>query len=225
MKKFTLGFIIILVFAAAIYWIGLTQRRVEPDTFGVLYTKTNGIIDKPVLPGEKNWNWQFLFPTNTKLKLFSITPHVATYTVSGELPSGQFYSDLYKSKDIFNYDFTFNIAVTIAPESVVELIKLNQVTDNDSLKEYLDCAGKTIAQFSTSYILEKAKSNSEFTVETLKKDEILKNIKIYNDFPSVEVYSLSIEKSKLPNYKLYDYLQENYPKIINQNNIKESEND
>lgn len=217
MKKISFCLIIIIVFSLFVYWLGLTQRRIEPGTFGVLQTKTNGLIEKPMLNGEKNWQWQFLLPTNTKLNLYEIEPHVSQQTVEGELPSGQFYSAIYTTDYHFDYSLTYTIAVTISPEAVVELIKMNQVTDTESLNTYLDCAAKTLAQLSTNYLLEKAKNNPDFRIEALRKDEVLRNVQIYKEFPLVEVYSLSIDKSKIPDYVLYEKLQNNHS--LNQINI------
>lgn len=217
MKKISLSLIIILLFSLFVYWTGLTQRKIEPGTFGVLQTKTNGLIEKPMLAGEKNWNWQHLLPTNTKLEIFSIEPIVKQVVIEGELPSGSLYGSLISNNYNFDYSFSFNIAVTISPDAVVELIKLNQVTDNESLSVYLDCAAKTMAQLSANYLIEKAKNNPNFTVESMRKDEILRNVQIYKEFPSVEVYSLSIEKSKIPDFQLYNKIQNgNY---LNQTNI------
>lgn len=227
MKKTIFCLIIISVFSIYVYWTGLTQRRIEPDTFGILQTKTNGLIEKPLLFGEKNWNWQYLLPTNASLKLFSIEPHIQSHTISGELPSGKLYSSIYDTNYSFDYQFTFNIAVTISPEAVVQLYKNNQVTDNESLKTYLDCAGKTVAQLAANYLLEKAESTQDFRIESLRKDELLRNIKLYKDFPSVEIFSIAVESSKIPDYSLYEKMKNNYsPVNINQNStLKDEQND
>ena len=220
MKKISLCLIIILLFSIFVYWIGLTQRKIEPGTFGVLQTKTNGLIEKPFLAGEKNWNWQFLLPTNSKLDIYKIEPYVEQVLIEGELPSGKLYGSLISDSYNFDYSFSYNIAVTISPEAVIELIKLNQITDNESLNKYLGCAAKTMAQLSTNYLLEKAKNNPGFTIESMRKDEVLRNVQIYKEFPGVEVYSLSIEKSKIPDFALYNKIQSgnllSQSKILNQ---------
>lgn len=207
MKKFYVSLFIIICFSLFVYYTGSTQRRIEPGTFAVLQTKTNGLIEKPLISGEKNWNWQFLLPTNTKLTSFTIEPLTTTQTVSGQLPSGNFYGSQISQNYTFDYSFTFNIALTISPDAVVRLIKLNQITDNNSLKNYLETASKTLSSLATSYVLEKLKANNSFTVESLRKDEILKNVSLYKDFPDVEVYSLSIVQSSIPDLSLFSKVQ------------------
>lgn len=221
MKKSVFCLIIIFLFSCFVFWVGFTQRKIKPQSFGVLQSKTGGLYEKPLLPGQFNWNKEFLLPTNAKLSIFQIEPYYSNKSISGELPSGSLYSKIYNSDYNFAYNFEFDIALTISPNAVVNLIKLNQVNTQEDLQKYLSSASTVVSQLACEYLLTKLQNNSNFKVESLRKDELLKNIKIYTEFPDVEVISISIINSKVPDYSLYSKLQNNY---LTQSNINQLDN-
>ncbi|MCQ2749421.1 MAG: hypothetical protein MJ246_05530, partial [Clostridia bacterium] len=62
MKKFFKSlltcFIILVLFAGAVFFIGWTQIRVSPNKIGVLKSKTSGVLKEPVYSGKFSWHWQ-----------------------------------------------------------------------------------------------------------------------------------------------------------------------
>ena len=184
MKKFLACVFILAIFSGVIFYFGWTQFRVKPDTIGIVVSKTNGIDDKPVQNGEFAWHWQFLLPTNATLKTFHIKPVESVKTISGALPSGEAYAAIYGAEGLFNYSFTFDISLTVSPEAVVELM---------------------------NFILSKAQDNPDFRAESLRREEILRGIQIYKDFPEIDVSVFSIQNSKLPDYKMYKKIQNMQP--------------
>ncbi len=215
MKKFLACVFILLIFTGVVFYIGWTQFRVKPDTIGIVVSKTSGIDEKPVLNGEFAWHWQFLLPTNAVLKTFHIKPVSVQKTVSGTLPSGEAYASIYKADKLFDYSFTFDIQLTLSPEAVVELMKLNKITDDTDLTAYLEGAAGTMAQHAANYILNRAETNSAFKTEALNRDEILRGIHIYKEFPELDVSVFSIQSSKLPDYKMYEKISNMQPDQLN----------
>lgn len=211
MKKFLACVFILAIFSGVIFYFGWTQFRVKPDTIGIVVSKTNGIDDKPVQNGEFAWHWQFLLPTNATLKTFHIKPVESVKTISGALPSGEAYAAIYGAEGLFNYSFTFDISLTVSPEAVVELMKLNKITDDSDLGAYLEGAAGTLAQHAANFILSKAQNNPDFRAESLRREEILRGIQIYKDFPEIDVSVFSIQSSKLPDYKMYKKIQNMQP--------------
>ena len=211
MKKFLACVFILAIFSGVIFYFGWTQFRVKPDTIGIVVSKTNGIDDKPVQNGEFAWHWQFLLPTNATLKTFHIKPVESVKTISGALPSGEAYAAIYGAEGLFNYSFTFDISLTVSPEAVVELMKLNKITDDSDLGAYLEGAAGTLAQHAANFILTKAQDNPDFRAESLRREEILRGIQIYKDFPEIDVSVFSIQNSKLPDYKMYKKIQNMQP--------------
>lgn len=215
MKKFLACLFILAVFTGAVFYIGWTQFRVKPDTMGVVVSKTSGVDSKPVLNGEFAWHWQFLLPTNATLKIFQIKPVSVQKTISGTLPSGEAYASIYGAQGLFDYSFTFDILLTLSPESVVELMQLNKITDDKDLAEYLEGAAATLAQKAANYILNRADGNPSFRTESLKREEILRGIQIYKDFPEIDVSVFAITSSKLPDYNMYKKISNMQPDELN----------
>ena len=215
MKKFLACVLILAVFTGAVFYIGWTQFRVKPDTFGVVISKTNGIDSKPVLNGQFAWHWQFLLPTNATLKTFQIKPVSVQKTINGTLPSGEAYASIYGAQGLFDYSFSFDISLTVSPEAVVELMQLNKVTDDNDLTAYLEGAASTLAQKAANYILSRAEGNPLFKAESLRRDEILRGIQIYKDFPEIDVSVFAITSSKLPDYNMYKKISNMQPDELN----------
>ena len=217
MKKFLACLFILAIFTGAVFYVGWTQFRVKPDTIGIVVSKTNGVDDKPVLNGEFAWHWQFLLPTNATLKSFQIKPFTVQRTVSGCLPSGEAYASIYNAQGLFDYSFTFEISLTLAPEALVELMKQNKITDDADLNVYMDSAAGTLAQHAAAYILSRAESNNAFRVESLRREEILRGIQIYKDFPELDVTVFSVQNSKLPDYNMYKKISNVQPEQLSLN--------
>ena len=215
MKKFLACLLILAVFTGAVFYAGWTQFRVKPDTIGIVVSKTSGIDDKPVINGKFAWHWQFLLPTNATLKSFQIKPVSITKTVSGTLPSGEAYASIYNVQGLFDYSFTFDILLTLSPEAVVELMKLNKITDDKDLSSYLEGAASVLSQNAANYILSRAEANPALKPEAIKRDELLRGIQIYKDFPEIDVSVFAIETSKLPDYNMYKKIANMEPAELN----------
>lgn len=215
MKKFLACLFILAVFTGLVFYAGWTQFRVKADTIGIVVSKTSGIDDKPVLNGEFAWHWQFLLPTNATLKTFHRKPVSVVKTVSGTLPSGEAYASIFNADRLFDYSFTFDIQLTLSPEAVVELMKLNKITDDTDLAAYLEGAAAVLSQNAANYILSRAETNPAFRPESLRRDELLRGIQIYKDFPEVDVSVFAIQNSKLPDYNMYKKISNMEPAELN----------
>ena len=215
MKKFLACVFILAIFTGIVFYAGWTQFRVKPDTIGVVVSKTSGVDSKPVLNGEFAWHWQFLLPTNATLKSFQIKPVNIQKSVSSCLPSGEAYASIYGAQGLFDYSFTFDISLTLSPEAVVELMQENKISDDKDLNAYLEAAAATLAQHAAAYILNRAEANSSFRAEALKREEILRGIQIYKDFPELDVTVFAIQSSKLPDYKMYNKISNMQPEQLN----------
>lgn len=225
MKKFNLCLLILILFGAFVFYTGWTQRKVDADKIGVVMSKTNGICETPVIPGEFNWHWQFLLPTNAKLKQFTIEPVNTTKTIRGQLPSGDLYTSIFSSPDSFSYYFTFSLSVTLSPQAVVDLYKENKISNDEDLKTYILGACDSIAQLSADYYLSKSRENPNFNIEKIRRDDVIRAIQTYKEYPELEISTFALTESKVPDYNLYSRLQYqglNQNQIINQTNEEET---
>ena len=203
MKKFSISLFILILFSSVVFFIGWTQFKVKADKVGVVISKTSGIDDTPVENGLFSWHWQFLLPTNASLKTFSIVPLNTTKTITGQLPSGDLYTSIYNSPDNFSYRFKFSISLTLSPQAIVQLLKLNKITDDTDLHSYLENAADGIAQLAADYYLKKAAENPDFRPESVRREDLLRNIKIYEDYPELDLSVFALTDSKIPDYTLY----------------------
>ena len=223
MKKFLACVLILAVFTGAVFYIGWTQIRVKPDTIGIVVSKTSGVTQKPVLNGEFAWHWQFLLPTNATLKSFHIKPVSVQKTITGCLPSGEAYASIYNAQGLFDYSFTFDIQLTVSPEAVVELMQENKIADDSDLTVYLEGAAGTLAQHAAAYILNRAENNTAFRTESLRREELLRGIQIYKDFPELDVTVFSIQNSKLPDFNMYKKMSNVQPYQLNSETADQTE--
>lgn len=219
MKKFFISLLILAVFSAVVFFIGWTQIKVKSDQVGVVMSKTSGISKEPVVPGKFSWNWQFLLPTNAQLKNFSIKPYNSTKVYSGELPSGGLFSS---NAETFGYRFSYSIGLTIAPEQLVSLLEENKIYEQNDLTAYMNNAADTIAQLASEYLLKKAEENPSFRAESVRREDILRSIQIYNDYPELDITAFAITEAKIPDFKLYSRLQNQI--TLNQDKLFQNQN-
>ena len=206
MKKFLISLFILIIFSAFVFFFGWTQYRVKPGEFGVVISKTNGIDETPIQNGEFSWYWQFLLPTNAILKTFSVQPIFVTKQIKGTLPSGEFYAS-FNQKETFDYSFEFSMSLTVSEQNVITLLKENKISTQNDLSQYISNCADTIAQLAASFYLKKIQDNPNFRLESVKRDELLREIKFYEDCPLIELMNFSLVSSKVPDFELYDKLK------------------
>lgn len=205
MKRFLTSLIILAIFGGVVFYIGWTQFKIKPENIGVVISKTNGIDKTPVENGKFAWHKQFLLPTNAVLKSFSIQPVNTIKTVSGSLPSVQ-------GDNTYSFDFT--ISLTVAPETIPELLDSNKITNSEDLKAYLTNAADTVAQLAAEYMVRKSLENPAFMPESIRRDELLRSLKIYQEFPEIDLTVFAVTRSKLPNSRNIEILNNEINDII-----------
>lgn len=221
MKKFITCILIIAIFSAFVFYLGWTQFKIKPGQVGIVVSKTDGVLPDPVENGKSSWNWQFLLPTNAKLITFTIEPYSGEKTVKGQLPSGQTYTAIFNNSDNFEYFFRFSISLTLTPENLLSLYKNNKITKQEDLQNYLSNAADTIAQLAARYYLEKLQANPSFVIESVRREDLLRSIRLYEDCPEVDLMTFALKESKVPDYALYKNLQNKY--FTNQTEIEQVE--
>ena len=226
MKKTFIAFFILLIFFGAVFCIGWVQFRVEPDACGIITTKLNGVYKEPIQPGKFYWNWEFLLPKNAQIKQFKVTPQNITVSTKGYLPSGQVYSAIYNSNDNFEYEFSLSMTLSVSAEQIAIMYEQGKISDNETLIQYLNTCGDTIAQACTNFYLKKLQEKPYVPVESYRRDEIVSAIKVYNEIPEVDIYQLALVSSKVPDYKLYDKMKKEYMEtpVIHRNEKSSSVN-
>lgn len=194
-------FFILLIFSGFVFYVGWAQIKIKPGYIGIVQSKINGINEKPVVPGDFYWSWDFLIPTNAKLNVFELKPVNKTTKISGNFQS---YDINGNYNDLLNYYFNFSISISFTPEAVVSLFKENYISNEEDLYQYLSNAADSMAQNAANYYLKRSKDDSSFNPQSLKRDELISAIASYKDFPEIDVTVFALTDFKLPNYNLYN---------------------
>ena len=206
MKKFLISLFILIIFSAFVFFFGWTQYRVKPGEFGVVISKTDGIDETPVENGKFSWYWQFLLPTNAVIKTFNVEPVFVTKQIKGTLPSGDYYAS-YTPKETFDYSFEFSMSLNVSPQDVIKLLQEKQISNQQDLNQYITRSADTIAQLASNFYLKKIQENPKFRLESVKREELLRAIKFYEDSPLIQLMNFSLISSKIPDFELYDRLK------------------
>lgn len=222
MKKFFLCLLILALFGAFVFYVGWTQIKLKPQTFGIVVSKLNGISDDIAMNGKVSFHKEFLLPTNAVLVPFSTEPFFLENTVEGALPSSDFYSN---GSVNFDYKFVFQMEIHVNPEDVLALMKKNLVSDQDSLNKYIQSSAQSIAQDSAALYLKKASENPGFIPESIGIVELYKACRFYEKYPDISIDSLTLKNSRLPDYQLYKLSKskiiESSSNLIELNNTQE----
>ena len=171
MKTFGRILAVLILFAAGgfVFYLGWIQFRIAPDSCGVLVSKTSGIQEKPVEPGNFAWRWEPVLPTNAELRIFSLSPYAVSKNVCGQLPSASFYSLQLKNTPDFSYSFDFDIVLRYTPEGIVS----GAQTDSD-----FSTLSARVMDFS-SILADSASSNEIEILDFKLKSVSLPDMKLY----------------------------------------------
>jgi len=215
MKKFFRTFLVLAIIAGLVLFFGWAQLGIPPDGYGVIRSKTHGLYPRIVQPGEFQWIWYKLIPTNTKTTVLHLYPVNHAFTAESTLPSGRIYSTFAGIKGDFSWRINGAISFSINPDAIIPLFSANTINSQEDLTSYeKDIAGQ-IEGLIQRYIEQEDLSGE---VETLLKDgenpwfekEIMKQ------FPFLNNLSLRVKSAKFPDFELYRQakaLYENYMTI------------
>lgn len=208
---------ILIIFAAIIFFTGWTQFRIKANHFGILTSKTSGMSENPVEYGEFAWNWEYLLPTNVDLKIFQHTPYNIEIVKRGILPSSDVYRNSFSQKLDFSYSMTWNIELNVSQNNIIKLLKSNRIKNQEDLTEWISRALDHFTEKLTALILVEKESNPNMKPELLSSQELLRMAKIEADYPELEFLSVSISKTDLPDFSMYNKIRNEYISSIKYN--------
>jgi hypothetical protein len=211
MKKFLVVFLLLVCALAAGFVAGWMQLWLPHGQYGVMDTKTSGLIPTVFAAGNFDWRWERLIPTNVKLLLFSDEPYTDTTTISGTLPSAATYSAQLESKPDFSYSFTLTTSVRVKPESLVSLMEHNGVRTQDDLDAILKQKTEDIASAAVDFLLSQPQNNPLQTIHAVLDTDAIRR-KISNDsyFADITLESVILSDAKMPDIELYNLAKQSY---------------
>lgn len=202
-KCFFVDVVILLIAAAAVFFVGWITFYVSPGQCAVMVSKTSGIYDKPIVAGQFVWRWERLLPTNVRLMTFQTEPYTAVKGFAGELPSGDVYGKYYEEKADFTYDVSMKIRLSITPEGILNLVKNQDVRQQEDLEAYFTSKANYIAQRVIDYLIKNPLPYVEPTtlsetqlIEIVGKNDV--NLKGYT------IQDVEFTRIKLPDVNLYE---------------------
>ncbi|MBO5100769.1 MAG: hypothetical protein J6K22_02480 [Spirochaetaceae bacterium] len=221
MKKFLISMFILIIFAGAIFFIGWGQFAVPAGSYGVMVSKTSGISQKTIVPGEFCWFWERLLPTNTSMRIFSIIPVTRTTTISGELPSADIYSPMLEGSPNFSYKFSVQTELMMKSNYLPNFVRRTDAKENEQLQEYLNQQGDLIAQEVIQYILSKSLDNANNLMLLATDTEELKaGINADSKFKDLEISNITVKTAQMPDTELYNIAKASYAEF--QAKVKQS---
>ncbi|QEN07546.1 hypothetical protein EXM22_05915 [Oceanispirochaeta crateris] len=200
-KKFKnrLSFLIVLVFAAFVFYMGWIQIRIPEGVHALVYTKTGGYDNQLISPGQFVWRWENLFPGNMTLHFIELKNSREEYTMTGYLPSGELYGQYINRPEAFHYTFEVEYRFSIKDESFVSLIEsgtyYSQLIE-DRNQEYVAATNEIIQDF--------FKDQDSLNLEGISEAEKMLSLKISESDPRYQLNDLRIISYQYPDIELYE---------------------
>lgn len=205
----TISILIILSFLGFIFYLGLEQTELNENIYGVVYTKTTGWKNSPIVPNRFSWSFEKVIPNIYTMHKFRILTHNLVTDSSAHLPSHTLYAAsssvdpenfLYRYK--VNINFRFNI------EYLVEMTRKGSIT-MDNFEDWERLNKERINQEITSFI-QMTVNNNQLNNLNLKSEII----ELLNKrFPYYNFFDISINLIK-PDLDLYNLTRSRYLKNL-----------
>ena len=204
MKKALVSLIILILFGAAVFYLGWVQFDVPIGNYGLMLSKTSGVYPELIHSGKFLWRWERLLPTNTQLRLFSLDPVVQTDTFSSSLPSAQLYATKLEGNPDFTYTITVESTGKIHPQDLIPLVEQHNLQDQEALEKLIR---DEIHQFNvavTAYLLEETQNDTTgLRIQTVTTQELVEATAFTERAPWLEIVSTDIRNVKMPDASLY----------------------
>jgi len=202
MKKFFTTLLILIIIAGAAVFFGWAQLGIPPDSCGVIRSKTHGLYPYLVQPGEFQWIWYKLIPTNTETTVLRLNPVNHEFAAENTLPSGKIYSTFAGIEGDFSWKINAAISFSISPDAIILLFRENTISSQEDLTRYEgDIAGQI-----ESFILRCIEQEDNAAqIETLLKDgeNPWFEKEILNQFPNLHNFSIKVKSAQFPDFFLY----------------------
>jgi hypothetical protein len=221
MKALIIILVILLLLAGALFLAGWIQLLLPAETYGVIFTKTGGLDNNVVYPGEFSWRWERLIPTNLTLYKYKLTTYKLQSTFTGTLPSAETYSSVLPEKPDFSYEIKLAAALRIRPEKLADLTSEKKITP-DNLEDFLKSRADELVQKFTEIILKSPGGAPGATITASALTEKFKQ-SIPDFFPELEITDLAALNIKLPDMELYRRARESYFRMMAAREVSQAE--
>lgn len=204
MKRFVILMVVLLLLGGVAFYFGWVQIHIPAGHYGVIFTRTNGWEDEPVVPGTFVWRWQRLVPTNFTLYLFDVESHRTEVRLDGTLPSGPEIDTLLDDAGDFAYDVRLTVVTRLTADEVPRLAR-DQELRPDGMETFYDDLDARIAQQATEAVMgvieDEPQSLSVSQISGTIVDAVRERLSA--EFPRLEIVSVTPRRLELPDLQLY----------------------
>lgn len=215
MRKFVISLVILILAGGTAFYFGWVQMQLPPNTYAVVFTKTGGWDDAVLEPGEFNWRWERLLPTNFTLHVFSAAPHSTDLRSSGRLPSAEAYSAYLEDAPDFRYEIEASVSYRVRAEELPRLAREEDLHPA-GLEEYYARYDARIADRAravlTRLYAQAAGAEAGTIALSSLEDEITD--RLAEDFPDLEIVSAVPVAVTVPDFGLYEAARSLYFETI-----------
>lgn len=203
-KRFLGNLIVLVIFSAAVFYIGWISFHVNSGCCAVMSSKTSGLYPETVQSGTFLWRWERLLPTNVTIEEFSLSPVNISFSLKGELPSSEtFARSLDKNYD-FSYSFNFTYDFLPSSQEIYSLYKEGKISSQADFNDYLEMCAKEMAGRVVSEIFSKHENMDQF----FSSEKIM-------ELSGSESRGFSmLDSARINNFKIPDYESYNMAKTL-----------
>lgn len=219
MKKALVFLVLLIILAAAVFFLGWAQLPVPPGSYGALRSKTHGMDPAVIREGEFRWVWQKLIPTNTSTLIFRPNHVSVPVSAGGTLPLAATYAEKTGIAADFSYSIEADLSFSIKPDSLPSLALTRGIADQAALEDYEKSLAREIDFFARERIESYAAREQIFAepepYEGLRAASARLEGEIGRAFPDVENLSCLIRSARMPDFALYAAARSLYGEYLN----------
>ena len=203
------GLTLLVAAAAAVFVAGWTQLFLGPDTYAVLFSKTDGYHPDVVKPGSFSWHWQRVIPTNVTLFRFDLRPHVAETRITGELPSAPAFATVLPTEVDFGFDVAVVTTFALRPEALPALVASQSLTP-ESLAEWSTQMAHRVARAAHELL----QRNPAAFLSDLAGVENEITATLSTRFPDIVLAAIQFTEVHVPDLELYERARAAYLALV-----------
>jgi hypothetical protein len=212
MRKFFIILLILLIVGGAGFFYGWTQFAVPPGSYGVMRSKTHGLDPLLIQEGEFRWVWYKLIPTNAIIETYRLGLVERQLSFRGSLASGDVYTAFAASTGIpdiktdFSYELNIRISFSLKPDSLVSLIRDNNISGQAELESFQERLAGDIGDFVLGWLNDPDKQEEIPALLAAGSGSQLDEA-VAEKFPFIEKSGCRIGAARFPDYGLYRQLR------------------
>lgn len=213
--KLFLFFILLILIGGAVFYFGWIQFQLDEHSYGVVFSKTSGYEEEVLRPGEFNWRWEALLPTNITLHKIEVLPRSVDLEKSGSLPSGKVYAQAVEVSSDFKYSLVLSLAYSLKPEQLPHLVQ-EEALSGDTLDDYYREAEQRINSVISSFIENRISSNQDVSIDDFKTSTFESMLKeeLREEFSRFEIKNVALNQLEIPDIELYQAARTYYFDIL-----------